>query len=271
MTLQTIQQIELCECGCGSKSKVGNRYIHGHYNKIPLPFDKAREIARSLNLNSEIGYRKLKREGKLPKELPGHPDRAYKNRGWISWHDFLKYEPPNKPLSFDEAKEIIRRLGIKRKDNYLRLYKERKLPNGLPSDPPRRYKTKGWISWTDYFGSEPYRIKALEFEKAKEIVRDLGIKNTTEYQELFKRGKLPKGMPLHPERTYKNKGWVNWYVYLNNELPTKPLPFKEAVKIVRKLGIKGKEEYQRLHKEGKLPKGLPYEPQNIYSKERMNR
>jgi hypothetical protein len=49
------------------------------------------------------------------------------------------------------------------------------------------------------------------------------------------------------------------------------LPFKEAIKIVRKLGIRGKEEYQKLHKEGKLPKGLPYEPNNVYEKEKMNK
>ena len=76
-------------------------------------------------------------------------------------------------------------------------------------------------------------------------------------------------MPRSPSDTYKNKGWVNWYDYLGNEPPTKPLPFKEAIKIVRKLGIKGKEEYQRLHTEGKLPKGLPYEPDEVYAKERI--
>jgi hypothetical protein len=43
------------------------------------------------------------------------------------------------------------------------------------------YKDKGWISWTDYFGSEPYHVKALEFEKAKEIVLTLGIGSKSKY------------------------------------------------------------------------------------------
>jgi hypothetical protein len=106
-THRLLKEKSLCACGCGELATYGNKFIHGHYNKIRFSFDKAREIARSLNLNSEIGYRKLKMQGKLPKELPGHPDRAYKNRGWISWHDFLKSEPPIKLLSFEEAKEIV--------------------------------------------------------------------------------------------------------------------------------------------------------------------
>lgn len=49
------------------------------------------------------------------------------------------------------------------------------------------------------------------------------------------------------------------------------LPFKEATKIVRSLGVKSVAEYQKLYKQGKLPKGLPYAPNEVYAKDRMNR
>ncbi len=48
----------------------------------------------------------------------------------------------------------------------------------------------------------------------------------------------------------------------------KLLPYAEAQKIVKKLGIKGSAEYFRYYKSGKFPEGMPSNPAETYSKKR---
>jgi len=48
----------------------------------------------------------------------------------------------------------------------------------------------------------------------------------------------------------------------------KLLPYAEAQKVVKKLGIKGSAEYFRYYKSGKFPKGMPSNPAETYSKKR---
>jgi len=45
----------------------------------------------------------------------------------------------------------------------------------------------------------------------------------------------------------------------------KLLPYAEAQKVVKKLGIKGSAEYYRYYKSGKFPKGMPSNPARTYS------
>ena len=58
---------------------------------IYLNFDYARELVKRLNLNSRNDYLKWWRDkGKLLyPPIPAKPDRTYKNKGWVSWQDFL--------------------------------------------------------------------------------------------------------------------------------------------------------------------------------------
>ena len=236
-----------------------------------LPFREAREFTRSFGIKSISEYKKLHKQGGLPKVYPADPSRLYKGQGWVDWFDFLGNKRPDKLLSFEEAEELVKNLGIRTIQEYTRLCRHGKLPKGLPICPDEVYKDKGWANWYDYLGCEPHRIKPPPFEELKKTVRELGIKNSKVYKELRRQGKLPKGLPYDPNRGYKGQGWTSWYDFFGNEPRPKMLPFKEVTEIVRKLGIKGKEEYQRLHKEGKLPKGLPYEPHVVYSKETMSK
>ncbi len=45
---------------------------------------------------------------------------------------------------------------------------------------------------------------------AKQAVNKLGIKSQKEY---FKRFKEDPKLPSAPHKTYKDKGWMNWYDY----------------------------------------------------------
>ena len=54
-------------------------------------------------------------------------------------------------LSFDEAREYVRKLGIKNSTHW-RKYKDR--PENIPSKPNVKYKIKGWKGWKDFLGNE---------------------------------------------------------------------------------------------------------------------
>ena len=54
-----------------------------------LSFTKARKIARKLKLDSYREYIALGKNKKLPDTLPSRPEGFYKNKGWISYADFL--------------------------------------------------------------------------------------------------------------------------------------------------------------------------------------
>ena len=56
-----------------------------------LSFTKARKIARKLKLDSYREYIALGKNKKLPGTLPSRPEGFYKNKGWISYADFLGY------------------------------------------------------------------------------------------------------------------------------------------------------------------------------------
>lgn len=106
-------------------------------------------------------------------------------------------------LPFEEAREVVRKIGIKSE----REYHERSTCLGLPYHPERRYRDK-WISWYDWCGFKKQSRRGknfLSFEKAREYVRKLGIKTQTEWE--LKCKELPSFIPHTPNQTYIDE-WV---------------------------------------------------------------
>jgi hypothetical protein len=57
-----------------------------------FPFEKAREYVRKLGMKGSIEYREWASSEEKPDYIPVHPDRLYKDEGWINWGDWLDYE-----------------------------------------------------------------------------------------------------------------------------------------------------------------------------------
>ena len=114
--------------------------------------------------------------------------------------------------SLDEAKEIVRRKGIKS----VREFKERRKTDPelqlIPSAPDRTYKNEGWVDWPDFLGTK--RIKPVtkttrpSVTEAKEIVRRKKIKTSTEFYERRKTDPELQLIPSTPDVAYKDEGWV---------------------------------------------------------------
>ena len=110
-------------------------------------------------------------------------------------------------LPFEQARSKVRSKGLKsfiEFKNYLRSEK----PIGIPSDPHRVYKNKGWIDYFDFIGFQRRRIWQ-PFLEAKEYVQNQNLQTKKEYAKWKER---PEDIPAHPDREYEVewKGWGDW-------------------------------------------------------------
>ncbi len=120
---------------------------------------------------------------------------------------------PKSFLSFKEARELSRGLGIKNKKEWFKYSKSKKRPNNIPANPRNIYGE--WKGWGDFLGTgNTHKKDFLSFEEVREFVRNLGIKNQREWYEYWKSNEKPDNIPYNPSRVYKGKGWINWYDFL---------------------------------------------------------
>jgi hypothetical protein len=58
-------------------------------------------------------------------------------------------------------------------------------------------------------------IKYKSFEDSRSFCRGLGLKNAREWREYSRSEKRPLDIPSHPDRQYKDCGWISWMDWLN--------------------------------------------------------
>ena len=127
-------------------------------------FEDARKFALSLKLRKGDDWRNLFKSKKLPNDLPSHPERTYKNRGWKGWGDFLdtgNVHPRNKKfIDYFSAKKFVKQMGIKSSKGYREFCNSGKKPKKLPTNPNKIYK-KNWKSWGDFLDTGTISVKIL--------------------------------------------------------------------------------------------------------------
>lgn len=128
------------------------------------------------------------------------------------------YVKKNNYLSFEEAREFARGLGISGIKKWRAYWMENK-PKKLPKCPENVYKNKGWNGWTDFLnssgqGSRPRNF--LSYEEAKILAREHNIKSWKEWYD-YSRTNRPNNMPSNPSQHYRDKGWIDWYDFLGKE------------------------------------------------------
>ena len=97
-------------------------------------------------------------KGTLPPGVPHNPAHVYKNKGWVSYTDWL--DAPDKESRwrpFEEARAWARTLGLRTAREWF-VYCEGKMPDKppRPSDIPKDlytvYEKKGWQGMHDWLG-----------------------------------------------------------------------------------------------------------------------
>ena len=227
-----------------------------------MPFDEARSYVRKLNLKSSTEYINLWRSGGLPKNIPAKPRNVYKGNGFISMPDFLGYDSIFQDwLSYDEAKKIVASFNFKSVKEFRNKAKLKELKN-IPKVPERVYQNSGWTNWKDFLGntniSKELYYKDLDFSDFRVKARKIGFRSITDYIK-----NRPKDFPIHPQRTFKNKGWTSWSDYLGIEIKKSEkskMPFKEQRAFVRKLNLKSHKEWKNYVSSGLKPDYITSKP-----------
>jgi len=153
-----------------------------------------------------------------PSDIPTAPNVVYelewKGLGdWLGTGTVSPKEKSKKYWSFEQSKDFVHSLELKNKSQWEKYCKSGNKPDTIPSSPWERYKNKGWISLDDFLGHgriSNFSKKFSSFEKARSVVRKFGLSGSTEWEEFCKSGNKRDNIPYHPERTYKNKGWISF-------------------------------------------------------------
>jgi superfamily II DNA or RNA helicase len=241
-------------------------------------FYSARNFVQSLKLTGQkqwINYcaGRLPDLGPKPDDIPSNPHKHYAKSGWVSMGDWLGTgavaSSKKAWLSFSEARLFARRLRFNSLSQWVKLVKEKGLPENIPSKPNGVYASE-WQGWPDWLDTGNDRKSFLSFEEARAFVRSLKLKSATEWSLYCKNGiidklKRPKNIPAGPAATYKGKGWAGMGDWLGTgsvaPFNIQYRPFTEARRFVHELNLKNTTEWNMFCK-GKIP-GLPKKPADI--------
>lgn len=259
-------------------------------------FESAKAFVQKLGLNSStewIQYCKgeLSHLPPKPDDIPHSVARHYKDDGWIDYKSFLMDEKKrasySKFLPYDEAKAFVNALELKNVVEWQRYLKGElthlpEKPANIPSNPTSIYKDSGWIGMGDWLNNGTFPYASMDyrpFKEAREFVRSLGLITSQEWV-MYCKGDIPNlpekpiDIPANVVKQYTKKGWKGFKDFLNTkknrEQLKNSLPYEEARKIVRKIGLKKVEDWSgfcsgKLKSEyGTKPSNIPSQPDVVY-------
>jgi hypothetical protein len=171
--------------------------------KDMLPFTEGRAYVQKLKLRSKKEWVAWRKSGQRPSNIPSSPDKTYRDDGWISWPDWLGSERVAW-RSFTEARALARGLELKGAKEWAEWSKSGHRPSDIPAD-PATYRDDGWISWPD---SE--RVAWKSFTEGREYVRGLELESQRGWHAWNKSKHRPPDIPAHPEKTYRDDGWISY-------------------------------------------------------------
>ena len=236
-----------------------------------MPYENAKNILSKFKLKSKSDYDKAFKLNKIPAQIPAYPLGAYKNKGWISWADFLSNENIATNLVYEKLDYVkARELASKLKCKSIADYRKRR-PKNLPSKPSNTFKNNGWINWSDYLGVEikASRKSTMSFEEQRKFVRKLKLKNHKEWREYVSSGLKPDYITSKPHYNFRKNGWISIYDWLGCK-PSRSarnrewMSFKDAKKYVHSLNLNSTREWREYLKTNKLPIQIPSKPQDVY-------
>lgn len=219
--------------------------------------------------------------------IPGNPDVVYKQRGWISWGDFLGTNRIQSNtiaaqlyLNYEDAKKYLKNLDIHSSNEYKDLKRSGILSDKIPLRANRYYQDKGWVSWSDFLGNNNISNQSrnqnyLSYKDAKKWLQTniFLLNSRAQYFKLYKTNNILKTiMPQQPDKSYDN--WISWGDFLgtnkisDNQKHSNYLSYNEAKEYINKHYpfIKNGEGWFKYYRENNVPPILPMHPEVSYKK-----
>jgi len=252
--------------------KVWNKIAHINYRS----FEEAKKFSIRLKLKKASEWGDFAKTNKRPKDIPGNPQRTYKNKGWASWSDFLDTENIAYKYktwwSYEKAKKYLHKLKLKNEGEFYSLYKKGKIPSQIPVHFRRFYKINNSGEFLGTGNIQNQTKVFLSYEKAKNFAKKKKIKNFKEWKKLLKMGLYPK-LPYNLDSAYKGKGWKtpgDFFGYNQKLSNISRKSFKEAKKFAQSLKLNSAAEWFKYVKNNLLPIGMSKSPANAYKKRGWN-
>jgi superfamily II DNA or RNA helicase len=188
-----------------------------------LSFEEAREFVRALKLSGQTEWNAWAKSNARPENIPNNASRAYKNKGWINWGDWLGTDTiasyNRVYLPFEQARSYAHSLGIKSKNDWAIWSKTKSRPENIPANPRQVYKDSGWQGWGDWLGTGTVATFLMEyrpFQEAKSYARNLGLKSQSEWNIWKMESNKPVDIPGNPDLVYHDQGWQGWGDWLGS-------------------------------------------------------
>lgn len=216
-------------------------------------YNEAKVAVRALKIISYTEYKKRYSENS---RLPSNPSRKYYKKGWANFNEFLGITKTSLYQTYKDAKKAVDELKIKSEKEYRKRHSEDKR---LPTSPARYYANKGWVDNYHFFG-KPKPSFYSEYLDAKNVAKKLGIKSRKEYKNKYS---LDHMLPSDPATSYIDKGWVDYFDFLDIPRPDFYKTYKEAKTAANEIGIKSRKEYVEL-KRYQVDSRLPSQPNSFY-------
>jgi hypothetical protein len=265
-------------------------------------FEDSRNFIGALRFKNVAEWLTWAKTDLRPNDIPRNPDRTYKDKGWISWGDFLGTGAiATKQYifkSFEEAKEFTGRLGITSESEWRsyvagRMHHLPPIPRDIPRAPHAAYKTRGWLGWGDFLGTgnvAPSWQKYCSYEEACVFVHSLGLKRKEDWF-LYVKGAfstlspLPNTIPASPTKVYERKEYGEKWAGLSDFLGTGKMgnqqkhqnyvSYLDAQEFAKSLKLKSSDDWKK-YLRGEfpglppLPLGIPRKPDTFYKEFKWN-
>ena len=135
-----------------------------------LPYETARALVRGHNLKSKTEWEEWRKSGQRPANIPSTPYKVYRDKGWVSWMDWLGTDnirggsKKGDYLPYETARDLVRGHNLKGQKEWWEWSKGGQRPANIPSHPDEVYRGKGWVSWMDWLGNENKNTSSSENE-----------------------------------------------------------------------------------------------------------
>lgn len=120
-------------------------------------FELARNFVRNLKFQTINEWKVYCDLGQKPLDIPSNPITVYKNKGFVSYIDWLGSNKISNSernyKNFNDSRDIVQSLNLKTENEWKQFHKQNKIID-IPYKPDRFYKDTGWKGWADFLGKE---------------------------------------------------------------------------------------------------------------------
>ena len=223
-----------------------------------LNFSDAKKKLKKLKITSRLIYQINYSKGIL-KNFPSDPFYYKKFPQWENLPNFLSSNNLPKNINYLSLKDhylFAKKHNVKNMSDWKKICKSK--PINIHSMPERKFKNKGWISYSHFFGKKHVtnKDKIIPFVRANRLIKKFNIKSKSDYTVKYRKGILI-GFPSSPDYYNGHENWkgVGKFLGTNTIAPQKMIfrSFEEHKKFTRTLNLKNSIEWKKFCESGKKP------------------